>query len=309
MFTGQLSFLSSNFSKFHLTSSWVINRVSDDLKTGCPAELAAKAITGDDDAKRNTLLGIVISNASLRAPLSSEQPQFIWERIPIWLQKGSTRLRFRGLTRIDQRTAPRGPCGIKAWDERYLERAESLRVSSPLPSRWVSWHSHLWMRHVHPPLLAFCYSGLHECLLNRCKGNVACNFITKTPAVDPSELPPPDTFFNLYFSLRPVYKTRIWTKKLRAWTCKGVTPLWAHTHRGERAGGSVKKILLEGEWRGGWTDRQMDGYHMLISLLLESARLYEFGLLEKPGAASKPDTHADWRCVRSVRRGVVVQGC
>lgn len=37
----------------------------------------------------------------------------------------------------------------------------------------------------------------------------------------------------------------------------------------------------------------MDGYHMLISLLLEPARLCEFGLLEKPGAASKPDTHTD----------------
>lgn len=32
---------------------------------------------------------------------------------------------------------------------------------------------------------------------------------------------------------------------------------------------------------------------MLICLLLESARLHEFGLLEKPGAAREPDTHTD----------------
>lgn len=84
----QIFILSSNFSKFHFPSSRVINRVSDGLKTGRPAELAAKAVTGDDDdAKRNTLLGIIISNTSLRAPLGSEQLQFIWERIPIWLQR------------------------------------------------------------------------------------------------------------------------------------------------------------------------------------------------------------------------------
>lgn len=67
----------------------MINRVSDDLKMGCPAEFAANAITGDDDddAKSNTLLGIVISNTALRAPLSSKQLQFIGERIPIWLQR------------------------------------------------------------------------------------------------------------------------------------------------------------------------------------------------------------------------------
>lgn len=76
----------------------MISRVSDDLKTGCPAELAAKAITGDDDddAKSNTLLGIVISNTSLRAPLSSEQLQFIWERIPIWAAKGARRSASEG---------------------------------------------------------------------------------------------------------------------------------------------------------------------------------------------------------------------
>lgn len=65
----------------------MINSVSDDLKMGSPAELAAKAITGNDDAKSNTLLDVVISNMALRAPLSSEQLQFMWERIPIWLQR------------------------------------------------------------------------------------------------------------------------------------------------------------------------------------------------------------------------------
>lgn len=35
----------------------------------------------------------------------------------------------------------------------------------------------------------------------------------------------------------------------------------------------------------------MDGYHMLICLVLESARLHEFGLLEKPRAAREPDAH------------------
>lgn len=86
----QTFILSSNFSKFHFPSSSVTNRVSDDLKMGCPAEFAVNAITGDDDdddVKSNTLLGIVISNKALRAPLSSKQLQFIWERIPIWLQR------------------------------------------------------------------------------------------------------------------------------------------------------------------------------------------------------------------------------
>lgn len=57
----------------------------------------------------------------------------------------------------------------------------------------------------------------------------------------------------------------------------------------------------------------MDGYHMLISLLLESARLYEFGLLEKPGAASEPDTHTHTHrlkvCVECEERGGGPGGC
>lgn len=69
----QTFILSSDFSKFHFPCSSVINSVSADLKIGRPAELAAKAITGNDDAKSNTLLDVVISNLALRAPLSSEQ--------------------------------------------------------------------------------------------------------------------------------------------------------------------------------------------------------------------------------------------
>lgn len=84
----QTLFLSSNFSKFHFPSISVIKRVSDDLKMGHPAELAAKAITGDDDAKTNKLLGVIISNMATRAPLSFEQLQFTRERIPILAAKG-----------------------------------------------------------------------------------------------------------------------------------------------------------------------------------------------------------------------------
>lgn len=88
-----------------------------------PAGLAAKAIAGGDDTKSNTLRAIVISNA----PLSSEQLQFMRERIPIWLQKDrSAALRGANANRSEDGSTE------ALWDERldecYLERAEPARV-------------------------------------------------------------------------------------------------------------------------------------------------------------------------------------
>lgn len=105
----------------------MIKRVSDDLKMRRPAGLAAKAIAGGDDTKSNTLRAIVISNAALRAPLSSEQLQFMRERIPIWLQKDrSAALRGANANRSEDGSTE------ALWDERldecYLERAEPARV-------------------------------------------------------------------------------------------------------------------------------------------------------------------------------------
>ena len=101
----------------------MIKRVSDDLKMRRPAGLAAKAIAGGDDTKSNTLRAIVISNA----PLSSEQLQFMRERIPIWLQKDrSAALRGANANRSEDGSTE------ALWDERldecYLERAEPARV-------------------------------------------------------------------------------------------------------------------------------------------------------------------------------------